>query len=57
MMLDRSIGLMLLALVIAKLYCWDVWQLNYAARITAFVLLGVVLLAASWVYSRFRARG
>ncbi len=53
---DRSLGLILLALVIGKLYLWDVWQLNKFYRISAFVALGVLLLAASYLYSRFRSR-
>jgi uncharacterized membrane protein len=53
---DRGLGLTLLAVVIAKLYLYDIWQLNYAARIAAFVVLGIVLLAASFIYSRFKSR-
>ncbi|MBV8829024.1 MAG: DUF2339 domain-containing protein [Acidobacteriaceae bacterium] len=54
--IDRALGLIFLGAVIAKLYVWDVWQLKYAARITAFVVLGVLLLAASYIYSRWRSR-
>ena len=53
---DRWLGIILLCLVIAKLYLWDVWQLNRFYRISAFVLLGVLLLGASYIYSRFRSR-
>lgn len=45
---------MLLALVIAKLYLWDVWQLTRVYLVTAFIALGVILLVASFIYSRFR---
>jgi uncharacterized membrane protein len=53
---DRSLGLVLLGIVITKLYVWDVWQLNRFYRISAFVLLGILLLTASYLYSRFRNR-
>jgi len=51
---DRLLGLTLLGLVIAKLYCYDVWLLNRFYRITAFIALGLLLLASSYLYSRFR---
>ena len=54
--LNRLTGLTLIALVVIKLYLYDIWQLSYGFRITAFVLLGALLLAASFVYSRWRAR-
>lgn len=53
---DRALGLFLLGVVIVKLYLWDVWQLNKFYRISAFVALGILLLAASYLYSRFRSR-
>jgi len=52
----RALGLVLLGLVIAKLYLYDVWLLTRFYRISAFVALGVLLLAASYVYSRFKSR-
>lgn len=55
-LVNRALGLFLLGIVIAKLYLWDVWQLSKFYRISAFVLLGVLLLAASYAYSRFRSR-
>ena len=54
--LNRGLGLALLGIVIAKLYLWDVWQLNYEVRMTAFVVLGVLLLVASYIYSRWKSR-
>jgi uncharacterized membrane protein len=54
--LDRTIGLVLLGIVIGKLYCYDVWQLTRFYRISAFVALGILLLAASYIYSRFREK-
>ncbi len=55
-MLDRAIGLSIIGIVIAKLYLYDVWRLERFYRISAFVGLGILLLAASFVYSRFRSR-
>lgn len=54
--IDRTIGLVLLGIVIGKLYCYDVWQLTRFYRISAFVALGILLLAASYIYSRFREK-
>lgn len=50
-----QIGLVLLGLVVAKLYVWDVWSLDRIYRITAFLALGGLLLFASWIYSERRA--
>ncbi len=55
-LVNRSLGLLLLGSVICKLYLWDVWQLSRFYRISAFVALGILLLAASYLYSRFRSR-
>ena len=52
--IHRMLGLGLVALVIAKLYLLDVWVLGRLFRITAFLALGVLLLALSYLYSRFR---
>ncbi|HEX4751139.1 MAG TPA: DUF2339 domain-containing protein [Bryobacteraceae bacterium] len=53
---DRVFGLALLGVVIGKLYIVDVWLLTRFYRISAFVALGVLLLASSFVYSRWRQR-
>ena len=55
-LVNRSLGLVLLGAVICKLYLWDVWQLTRFHRISAFVALGILLLLASYLYSRFRTR-
>jgi len=52
--IHRMVGLALVALVIAKLYLVDVWVLGRLFRITAFLALGVLLLALSYLYSRLR---
>lgn len=51
---DRLLAIVLLAFVVAKLYLWDVWQLTRVYLVTAFITLGVILLIASFIYSRFR---
>jgi uncharacterized membrane protein len=52
---DRVTGLLLIGFVVLKLYLFDVWQLGRLYRILAFVALGVLLLATSFLYSHFRA--
>jgi len=52
--IHRILGLALVALVVAKLYLVDVWVLGRLFRITAFLALGVLLLALSYLYSRLR---
>ncbi len=53
---NRALGLVLLGVVVGKLYLYDVWLLTRFYRITAFVALGALLLAASYLYSRFKQR-
>jgi uncharacterized membrane protein len=53
---NRTLGLVLLGLVIVKLYVWDVWFLVRLYRMTAFIALGILLLGASYAYSRWRSR-
>jgi len=54
--LDRWLGVTLIGIVVAKLYLYDVWLLTRFYRITAFIALGVLLLLASYLYSRFKSR-
>jgi uncharacterized membrane protein len=51
---NRRAGLALTAIVILKLYVFDVWQLSRVCQIIAFVILGVLLLSTSFLYSRFK---
>jgi hypothetical protein len=51
---NRILGLGLLSVVVLKLYLYDVWQLGRIYRVVAFGFLGVLLLATSFLYSRFR---
>lgn len=52
--INRMMGLILMALVVIKLYLVDVWELGFLFRIVAFLGLGILLLAVSYLYSRFR---
>lgn len=51
---NRVAGLALLMLVVAKLYLFDVWLLDTLFRIVAFGVLGAMLLATSFLYSRMK---
>ena len=53
---NRYAGLLLIALVVIKLYLYDVWQLDMVYRFIAFAALGALLLSTSFLYSRYRSR-
>jgi uncharacterized membrane protein len=53
--INRIAGLVLMGIIVLKLYLFDVWQLGRVYRISAFVALGALLLATSFLYSHFRA--
>ena len=52
----RLPGLALLLGCILKLFLYDLRNLESFYRILSFIALGVILLAVSWVYTRFRDR-
>jgi uncharacterized membrane protein len=52
----RLFGLGLLFACIGKLFLYDLRQLEALARILSFVVLGLVLLAVSWIYTRYHAQ-
>ncbi|MCW5976809.1 MAG: DUF2339 domain-containing protein [Bryobacteraceae bacterium] len=52
---NRVLGLGLIGLVVLKLYLYDVWLLGRFYRIWAFAVLGALLLAVSFIYSRYRS--
>lgn len=52
---NRIAGLGLLMIVVAKLYLFDVWLLDTLFRIVAFGVLGTMLLATSFLYSRLKS--
>jgi len=52
----RLTGLGLLLVCTGKLFFYDLRNLETMPRILSFVVLGLMLIAASWVYTRFRER-
>src|SRR4029077_1573278 len=50
----RLAGLALFFFCISKLFLYDLRQLDIGYRILSFFVLGLLLLGASWVYTRFR---
>jgi uncharacterized membrane protein len=52
----RLSGLALFLLCIGKAFIYDLRQLDTFSRILSFIGLGLLLLGASWVYTRFRER-
>jgi hypothetical protein len=50
----RVTGLALLAACTAKLFFYDFSTLDTPYRIASFLVLGLLLIAGSWVYTRFR---
>ncbi len=52
--LTRVLGVVLIGIVVLKLYLYDVWLVSQFYRMTAFAILGVLLLLMSYFYSRFR---
>ena len=52
----RISGLVLLLSCILKLFVWDLRHLETLPRIFSFIVLGVILLGVSWIYTRFRER-
>jgi hypothetical protein len=52
----RLSGLTLLLSCILKLFLWDLRHLETLPRIFSFIVLGLLLLGVSWVYTRYRER-
>jgi uncharacterized membrane protein len=50
----RLSGLALFLLCIAKLFLYDLRQLDAVSRILSFIVLGLMLMGGSWLYTRFR---
>ena len=52
----RLLGLSLFLICILKLFFYDLRQLETLYRILSFIVLGVILVGVSWIYTRFRSR-
>ncbi len=52
----RLSALALLLVCVLKLFLFDLRQLETMYRILSFIVLGLILVAASWIYTRFRER-
>jgi uncharacterized membrane protein len=52
----RLAGLAVFLLCIGKLFVHDLRELDTLSRILSFLILGVVMMAASWVYTRYREK-
>ena len=52
----RLSGLALLLVCILKLFVYDLRFLETLPRILSFIVLGLILVAVSWIYTRFRER-
>jgi hypothetical protein len=52
----RLSGLALFLACVAKAFIYDLSELDTLSRIFSFVVLGLMLVGASWIYTRFRAR-
>jgi predicted membrane protein DUF2339 len=52
----RLSGLTLLLICIGKLFLWDLRHLDTLPRIFSFIVLGLLLLGVSWIYTRYRER-
>jgi uncharacterized membrane protein len=50
----RLEGLALFLVCIVKLFFYDLRNLETVYRILSFIVLGLILLAVSWIYTRFR---
>jgi uncharacterized membrane protein len=53
---QRLSGLFLFLVCVMKLFFYDLRQLGTFNRILSFIVLGAILIAVSWIYTRFRDR-
>lgn len=54
--LQRWLGLALFAITLGKLLLFDVWRLSRLEQIAVFLAVGVLMLAAAFLYARFGDR-
>jgi hypothetical protein len=52
--ITRLAGLAVFLLCVGRLFLFDVRRLDTLGRILSFILLGLILLGASWAYTRYR---
>ena len=50
----RLSGLALFLICTLKLFFWDLRNLETLPRIVSFIVLGLLLVTVSWIYTRFR---
>ncbi|AZA83000.1 DUF2339 domain-containing protein [Chryseobacterium lactis] len=50
----NKIGFALVGIMVLKLYGYDVWQMDNISRISAFIVLGVILLLSSFTFQRLK---
>ncbi|WP_228451653.1 DUF2339 domain-containing protein [Chryseobacterium sp. SN22] len=50
----NKIGFILIAIMIFKLYAYDVWKMDNVSRIIAFIILGIILLLSSFLFQRVK---
>ncbi len=53
---QRLSGLFLFLICVLKLFLYDLRQLETINRILSFIVLGLILVSVSWIYTRFRSR-
>jgi hypothetical protein len=54
--LQRLSGLALFMICVLKLFLYDLRELEMLNRILSFIVLGLILVGVSWMYTRFRDR-
>jgi uncharacterized membrane protein len=54
--LQRLSGLALFMICVLKLFLYDLRTLETMSRILSFIVLGLILVGVSWMYTRFRDR-
>ncbi|MCL8537512.1 DUF2339 domain-containing protein [Chryseobacterium gallinarum] len=50
----NKIGFALIGMMVIKLYAYDVWQMDNISRISAFIILGIILLISSFTFQRLK---
>lgn len=50
----RVIALVVFTITLVKLFAFDVWEMEEAGRIAAFILLGIILLVVSFMYQKLK---